>query len=152
MFPSKTHISVVRSSKEHKLLALRAAKQAEKVLPYFERERPKDVRPRKAVEAIRGWAEGKLELGMSTTRKLSLDSHAAARAAKTDAAKFAARAAGQAVATWHVPSHASGASWYAEKVIKAAKLSDIFSRIHRKLTRNCPQKDRRALLRVGRRQ
>ena len=55
-------------------------------------------------------------------RKLSLNSHAAARAAKTDAARFAARAAGQAVATWHVPTHAMGAPIYARKAIAACKI------------------------------
>ncbi len=148
----KNYASVVRNSKKHKLLALRAAKQAMRALHYFEKERPKDDRPRKAIEAIRAWAEGKLELGMAKTRELSLDSHAAARAAKTNAARFAAHAAGQAVATWHVPSHASGASWYAGKVIKAAKLSDSFLRIRKKRTRNYLQKDRRVFLRAERRQ
>jgi hypothetical protein len=46
---------------------------------------------------------------------------AAAREAKeNDAACFAARAAGQAVATAHVPQHAYGAAYYALKAIVAA--------------------------------
>jgi len=62
---------------------------------------------------------------MHTVRKLSLSAHAAARAAKTEAAGFAARAAGHAVATWHVPTHALGAPLYAEKARAAARRSKI---------------------------
>ena len=82
-------------------------------MPLFEKERPNDNRPRKAIDALREWAEGTRELGMKEVRTLSLDAHAAARDAKTDPARFAARAAGQAVATWHVPTHALGAFGYA---------------------------------------
>jgi len=113
--------AVVRNSRYHRRFALLAAKEAERVLPIFEKERPKDDRPRQAIEAIRAWAQGKRELGMAEVRKLSLDSHAAAREAKSDAARFAARAAGQAVATWHVPTHAMGAPMYACKAIIASR-------------------------------
>jgi hypothetical protein len=58
---------------------------------------------------------------MAEVRKLSLDAHAAARGAKTDAARFAARAAGQAVATWHVPTHALAVPIYARKAKEASK-------------------------------
>jgi hypothetical protein len=57
---------------------------------------------------------------MHATRRLSLDAHAAARAAKSESARFAARAAGHAVATWHVPTHALGAPLYAGKARAAA--------------------------------
>ena len=110
-----------RDSHYHKLFGLKAAKEAERVLPIFEKENPKDNRPRKAIEAIKSWSQGKRKLKMSEVRKLSLDSHAAAREAKSEAAKFAARAAGQAVATWHVPTHAMGAPMYACKAICANK-------------------------------
>ncbi len=109
-----------RGSRYHKLFALMAAREAERVLPLFEKERPKDRRPKKAIDAIRAWAKGKKKLGMKEVRKLSLDSHAAARACKTDSARFAARAAGHAVATWHVPTHAMGAPMYACKARMAA--------------------------------
>lgn len=110
-----------KESKAHKKLALEAANCAEHVLAYFEKKYPKDKRPRKAIDAIRAWALGKLELGMAEVRKLSLDSHVAARKAKSDAAKFAARAAGQAVAVWHVPTHAKAVPWYADKAKSASK-------------------------------
>ncbi|HKZ83848.1 MAG TPA: hypothetical protein VJ793_09365 [Anaerolineae bacterium] len=113
--------SVERNSRYHRRFALLAAKEAERVLPIFEKERPKDNRPRQAIEAIRAWAQGKRELGMAEVRRLSLGSHAAAREAKSDAARFAARAAGQAVAAWHVPTHAMGAPIYACKAIIASR-------------------------------
>lgn len=106
-----------RDSYYHKLFAFKAAQAAQSVLKYFEEERPRDKRPRKAIEAIRDWAEDKRVLGMSEVRKLSLDAHAAARDVKSEVAKFAAHAAGQAVGTWHVPTHALGAFGYAGRAV-----------------------------------
>lgn len=110
-----------RDSRYHKLLGLKAATRVEQILPIFEKECPGDRRPRKAMEAIRAWAQAKQKLGMSEVRKLSLDAHAAAREAKTDAAKFVAHAAGQAVGTWHVPTHALAAFEYAGRAFIANK-------------------------------
>jgi hypothetical protein len=104
-----------RDSYYHKLFGFKAAKEAGRVLTFFEKERPDDMRPREAIEAIMEWAEDKRTLGMKEVRKLSLNAHAAARDAKSSAAKYAARAAGQAVGTWHVPTHALGAFGYAGK-------------------------------------
>lgn len=112
---------IVRGSAEHRTVALKAVTGAKRVLPLFERVHPDDDRPRLAIEALWAWARGKRELGMAVVRKLSLDAHAAARGAKTDAATFAARAAGQAVATWHVPTHALAVPIYAEKAVLANK-------------------------------
>ncbi len=57
---------------------------------------------------------------MSDVRGASLAAHAAARAAKRNRpATFAARAAGQAVATAHVPQHAFGGAYYALKALAA---------------------------------
>lgn len=112
--------AIPRLSRRHRAAAVRAAREAMTVLRLFEAERPNDSRPRDAIVAIRAWAEGKRELGMHATRRLSLAAHAAARAAKTEAARFAARAAGHAVATWHVPAHAFGAPLYADKARAAA--------------------------------
>ena len=118
---TRDYRSVERNSHYHRLFALKAANEAERVLPIFEKEHPDDDRPRQAIEAIRAWAQGKLELGMADVRKLSLGSHAAAREAKSDAARFAARAAGQAVATWHVPTHAMAVPRYVCKAIAASR-------------------------------
>lgn len=114
-------VAVTRESDYHKLFALMAARDAERVLSLFEKERRRDPRPRRAIEAIRAWARGTRELGMASVRKLSLDAHAAARACKSDSARFAARAAGHAVAAWHVPTHAMGAPMYAGKAVLAAR-------------------------------
>ena len=58
---------------------------------------------------------------MAVIRKASLTSHAAAREVGEDtAARSAARAAGQAVATAHVPIHAIGAANYALQAIHRA--------------------------------
>ncbi|MFH1257483.1 MAG: putative immunity protein [Candidatus Micrarchaeota archaeon] len=108
------------SRQDQKLLASWAADTAERVLPFFEKAFPKDKRPRKAIEACRRW----VHIGvfkMADIRKASLDSHTAAREAKgNSAACFAARAAGHAVATAHVPQHAYGPSFYAFKAVAAA--------------------------------
>jgi hypothetical protein len=121
--PKDQH-SVARNSRVHRALALKAAGQARRVLPVFEKEHPDDDRPRQALAAIEAWARGKLELSMVETRKLSLAAHAAARAARTDAARFAARAAGQAVAVWHAPGHALVVPYYVRKVSIANKNPD----------------------------
>ena len=113
--------NVERNSRYHKLFALKAAKEAGRVLPIFEKEHPNHYRPRQAIGGIRAWAQGERELGMAEVRRLSLGAHAAARQAKTDAARFTDRAAGQAVATWHVPTHAMAVPAYACKAIAASK-------------------------------
>jgi Imm-5 like putative immunity protein len=104
-----------RDSYYHKLFGYKAAKEAERVLKFFEREKPEDKRPREAIEAILQWSEDKRILGMKEVRRLSLDAHAAAKEVKSEAAKFAAHAAGQAIGSWHVPTHALGAFSYAGK-------------------------------------
>jgi hypothetical protein len=110
-----------RDSYYHKLFGLKAALEAGRVLKFFEKERPDDMRPRNAIEAIKAWAEDKCNLGMKEVRKLSLDAHAAARDVKSESAKFAAHAAGQAVGAWHVPTHALRAFSYAGKAAIAGR-------------------------------
>jgi Imm-5 like putative immunity protein len=110
----KTSASV--SIEDHVKLAVWAADCAEHVLTFFESEFPDDDRPRQAVAACRAWAETR-QFRMSDVRSSSLAAHAAARAAKPgSAAQYAARAAGQAAATPHVPTHALGPAWYGAKV------------------------------------
>ena len=110
-----------RSPNYHIMFALKAAREAEKVLHFFEDENPEDKRPRKAIEAIKEWAHGKRELNMAEVRELSLGSHEAAREAKSDAARFAAQAAGHAVATWHVTAHSLRTFSYSQKAMSASK-------------------------------
>jgi hypothetical protein len=104
---------------DQRSLARWAADCAERVLPFFEKAYPKDGRPRRAIEACRAWVRTGV-FRMADIRGASLAAHAAAREAKGDeAACFAARAAGQAVATAHVAQHAYGAAYYALKAVVA---------------------------------
>ena len=105
---------------EHKTLAIWAIDCAERVLPYFEEEYPADRRPRQAIETLQTWIDTGV-FKMAVIRKASLTSHAAAREVGEDnAARSAARAAGQAVATAHVPTHSIGAAIYALQGIHRA--------------------------------
>ena len=107
------------SKEDQKLMATWAADCAERVLPFFEEAYPEDDRPRKALETCRTWVRTGV-FKMAEIRGASLSSHAAARAVKeNDPALFAARAAGQAVATAHVAQHAYGGALYALKAIAA---------------------------------
>lgn len=107
------------SRDDQRIMAAWAADCAERVLPLFERQCPQDARPREAVEACRAWVETGV-FRMGDIRGASLAAHAAARSVKArDAAHFAARAAGQAVATAHVPQHAFGSAYYALKAVVA---------------------------------
>jgi hypothetical protein len=101
---------------DHRLLALWAAACAEHVLHLFESEQPSDARPRRTIASARAWARG--EMTMSEARAA-----AGANAAARDlagAARYAAYAAGQAVAVSHVPAHELGAAAYAVKAARAA--------------------------------
>jgi hypothetical protein len=126
---SKTKFSIAREDKEmteligktdQKTLALWAIDCAERVLPFFEENYPEDNRPRRAIETLKKWIETG-EFKMAVIRKASLDAHAAARDIGEDSpARSAARAAGQAVATAHVPRHAYGPAIYAQQAIHRA--------------------------------
>ena len=105
---------------DQRLMAIWAIDCAERVLPLFEQLYPADARPRQAIEVGRAWIETGI-FTMAAIRGASFSAHAAARDAKGhDAACFAARAAGQAVATAHVSQHAFGGAYYALKAIAAA--------------------------------
>ena len=110
-----------RDSYYHRQFGLKAASVVERLLPVFERECPGDERPRKAVEGIKAWAMGKRKLGMKQVRSLSLAAHAAARSARSEAGKYIAHAAGHAVGTWHVPTHALAAFFYAGRASKSRR-------------------------------
>jgi len=111
------------SRQEQKELALWAAACAIHVFRYFETERPRDNRPRTAIKVLRAWVRGKTRITFLEIRAAALAAHAAARACKTDSARYAARAAGQAAATAHVATHAPGAAYYALKSIASASSS-----------------------------
>ena len=109
-------VELVRKT-DHKTLAAWAIDCAERVLPYFKGKYPEDHRPRNAIATLQTWIDtGAFK--MAVIRKASLASHAAAREVGEDnAARSAARAAGQAVATAHVPTHSIGSAIYALQAI-----------------------------------
>lgn len=103
---------------DHKTLGIWAADCVERVLPYFEEKYPKDNRPRKAIEALRTWVQTGV-FKIADVRRVALASHAAAREVESDdVARSVARAAGQALATAHVPTHSIAAATYAVTAIR----------------------------------
>jgi hypothetical protein len=107
------------SKDDQRLMAIWALDCAERVLPLFERVSPQDDRSRQAIKIGREWVDTDI-FSMPVIRGASLSAHAAAKDVKTqNAACFAAHAAGQAVATAHVPQHAYGGAYYALKAIAA---------------------------------
>ena len=116
-------VEIVRKT-NHKTLAFWAIDCAERILPYFEEKYSKDHRPRNAIKILQKWINTGV-FNMTVIRKASLASHAAAREVGEDnAARSAAHAAGQAVATAHVPTHSIGAAIYALQAIHKATNSD----------------------------
>jgi hypothetical protein len=102
---------------DHHLLALWAAECAEHVLHLFEDACLNDDRPRRAIEAVRAWTRG--EIKMMQARDFAGAAQDAAREVKgiSEAARFAALAAGQAAASAHVAAHELGAAAYAIRAV-----------------------------------
>lgn len=113
----------------HTALARWAIDCAERVMFSFEDMNPQDLRPRHALDTLKTWIDTGI-FKMAVIRKASLDAHAAARDLGEDnPARSAAHAAGQAVATAHVPRHAYGAAIYAQQAIfRATKSLDAVER------------------------
>src|SRR6185503_3401350 len=110
------------SQTDHKTLATWAIDCVESVMPYFEEKYPQDHRPRQAIETLQTWIDTGV-FKMAVIRSASLTSHAAAReVAEDNVARSVARAAGQAVATAHVPTHSIGAANYALQAIHRASI------------------------------
>lgn len=132
------------------MMAAWAAVCAERVLPFFERVYPEDDRPRKAIETCRRWIQKGI-FSMAEIRGASLAAHAAARESKENkAACFAARAAGQAVATAHVAQHAFGGSYYALKAVAAVNPENTESSVMREFkwqSRQLPDDQRDTIMR-----
>ncbi|MDO1446587.1 hypothetical protein Q0590_10020 [Rhodocytophaga aerolata] len=99
----------------HQLLALWAATCAEHVLHLFEQLHAEDERPRQAIVLTRAWANG--EIPMKQAHKAAFAANAAAKGMPL-AARFAALAAGQAVAVAHVAAHELGAAAYAIRAVQ----------------------------------
>ncbi len=115
-FTERVDHQIFRPDKQ--ILALWAAECAERVLPFFEDKYPGDDRPRKAIQVLHEWVNSGI-FSMAVIRRVSLSAHAAARGKKEPDAIFAAHAAGQALSTAHVPTHALGASLYAIRAAAA---------------------------------
>ena len=105
------------TDEHHRLLAEWAAVCAEHVLHFFEDVQPGDTRPRDALGVGRGWIRG--EVTMREAHRTAFVANAAGRGLP-DPARYAALAAGQAVAVAHVAAHDLGAAAYA---IRAAVAS-----------------------------
>ena len=106
---------------DHHLLAMWAADCAQHVLHHFEKMRPEDDRPRRAIDPGRAWARG--EVTMTQARTAAGHANAAARDLR-GAARHAAYAAGQAAAVGHVAAHELGAAAYAIRAARAAAAPD----------------------------
>jgi hypothetical protein len=112
------------SREDQRIMATWALDCAERVLPLFDAAAPDDARPRHAIEVGREWVTTG-SVAMKVIRAASLSAHAAAKDVKhLDAACQAAHAAGQAVATAHVPQHAYGGAYYALRAIAASTPGD----------------------------
>lgn len=109
-------------NQDHQSLALWAADCAEHVLGSFEKERPRDNRPRRAIEAARAWARGEMTVGAA--RQAALAAHSAARQAVDPAARAAARSAGHAAATAHLAGNAAHAATYAATAASSKAVFD----------------------------
>jgi len=99
------------SEADRRIVAGWAADCAEHVLTLFEREAPRDRRPRDAIARTRAFSRG--ELGVAEEIRRRFAGAGAAREAPSAAATAAARAAGQAAAVAHMGAHALGAAAYA---------------------------------------
>src|SRR5215468_4060184 len=102
---------------DHHLLALWAASCAEHVLDLFESVRPRDPRPRQAIEHARAWVRG--EVKMMQARAAGGHAMGAAKDMR-GAPRHAAHAAGQAGVVAHVAAHELGAATYAIKAAQSA--------------------------------
>ena len=101
------------SEDDRRVLAVWAADCAERTLSLFEAQAPSDTRPRDAIDGVRAFARGEMQIG--EVRALSARAHAAAREIGDPAAVAAARAAGQAAGVAHMAAHARGEAAYAAK-------------------------------------
>ncbi len=102
---------------DHLIAAEKARDEALAVLPIFERMEPHDHRPRFALEILTAWMKG--NASVTEVRQAAFDAHEAARDVSNEAARFAARACGQAASVAHVITHAPHVTRYVEKA-KAA--------------------------------
>jgi hypothetical protein len=88
-----------------------------RILPIFEKHCPNDARPRNALNAARGYLDGKVKFPVVKDIILN-ECHAAARELEDNpAAQAAARACGQGSAVVHTLSHSIGLYFYGAAAI-----------------------------------
>jgi hypothetical protein len=103
---------------DHLIKAEQAHTEAAAVLAIFERIEPDDHRPRRALASLMAWMKGNAT--EAEVRQAAFDANEAARDVGDDAAKFAARACGQAASVAHTPFNAIHVTRFAEKAKAAA--------------------------------
>lgn len=101
---------------ELRAVARYAAECAQGVLPLFEDVHPEDPRPRAAIDAA--WTFGDGGARTNLQRVTALDAHRAAKEATTDAARYAASAAGDAAAAAYL--HALAKATQVGHILRAA--------------------------------
>ena len=103
---------------DHLIAAEQAHTEAIAVLAIFERIEPDDHRPRLALETLMSWMKG--NASETEARQAAFDANEAARDVADDAAKFAAKACGQAASVAHTPFNAIHVTRFAKKAQEAA--------------------------------
>jgi hypothetical protein len=111
-YPDPELFDLVKKT-DKRILAKWAIDCTQRVIHFFEKEYPHDTRPKIALTTLKTWIDTGV-FSMTTIRKASLDSHAAARSIEENspARSSVARAAGQAVATAHVSIHSFACANY----------------------------------------
>jgi hypothetical protein len=110
------------SESDRRSTAAWAADCAERVLPLFEAEAPKDARARDAIDRTRAFSRGELSAAGEIRRRFQAGR--AAGSAATPAGAAAAMAAAQASGVAHMGAHALGAAAYAAKAASLAAPHD----------------------------
>ncbi|MFG1675312.1 putative immunity protein [Micromonospora sp. NPDC049282] len=110
---------------ELRVVARYVVEDAESVLPVFEQAVPDDPRPRAAIEAARTFADGADRTKLQ--RVASVDAHRAARSAPSEAARLAARSAGDAAAAayLHPLAQASQVGHILRAAASAARIGEL---------------------------
>lgn len=101
---------------ELRVVARYAVESAEQVLPLFEEVHPEDARPRAAVDAAWTFAEGAPRTRLQ--RATALEAYRSGKTATSEAARLAARAAGDAAAAAYL--HPLAQSTQVGHILRAA--------------------------------
>ncbi|MFI1952943.1 putative immunity protein [Streptomyces xinghaiensis] len=112
---------------ELRVVARYVVRHAEDVLPVFERAVPGDPRPREAVDAAWEFINGANRTALQ--RVASFDAHRAARSAPSEAARLAARSAGDAAsaAYLHPIARANQVGHILRAAASAARIGELES-------------------------